>query len=545
MPDRVPAWLTPSRIAWTVFAIILATGVAGGVRRGLRHAPDWDDFQREATYVWEQHRTAPSTAMFGYLPTTTFLLWPFTTWLPQPLGMILYVVSNALALIATIWIVHRWWMVPHAANASTVLAGPRIPSRSTNTEIAGPRIPSLPSDAADSHLPGPLSVSHPLHWLIWPLLLVCANFQHALQSNQLSLWTLLLCVAGLTLVERDSSDVRIREASRRRWRQWAGGLILGLVMLIKVMPALLAGYLLLRRRWRALTGIVLALVLFDAVPSAAFFGPSGAIAEHQAWLRRADWHSNRRLIADPLLRVHRHGTNASFSAVLARWLRPLPDARRQVILYGDPPPEVIEEYRAELAPDEVLTLDPMPPEHGAWAEKRVLLDWVPRFHIAELSAATVWWTWATALALGGLALAWFTWRSVRGGTDWRPVAALWLLAMFWPSPMMRHYYLAWAFPAITVVWQAVAKRIRPSDSGRTTRPRTTGRRWTAGSCLAVIALAAWAVGVFGLGWSLGRWYGLHLLVLALLTAATAWAWRAAAPSASHGAGRSEGRAPTL
>ena len=225
--------------------------------------------------------------MFGYLPATTFALWPFTAWLPQPLGLVLFVTSNLLAVIASLWIVHRWWWS------------------------------SLGSRG---------------FWFVWPVLLVCANLQHALQANQLTLWTLLLCVAGLTLVGRR--------------RDFLGGLVLGLAAVIKIMPGILLLYLLLRRRWRRSAAWSLRPWCSNVLPSVAFFGWHGAIHEHQAWLRRAEWHSNRQLIEQPLLRVHRHGTNSSFAAVLTRWLRALPPVDRQVILYGDPPAEVVARYRA-------------------------------------------------------------------------------------------------------------------------------------------------------------------------------------------------------
>jgi hypothetical protein len=450
-----------ARVAWLIVAVVLASGVVGGVYRGVTNQPDWGDLQSESRYVWEHGHTAPGTAMFGYLPATTFALWPFTTWLPRPVGVSLFVTSNLAALVASIWIVWRWWLEKRGAAGA----------------------------------------------FVWPVLLVCANFQHALQSNQLTAWTLLLCVAGLTLVGRR--------------RDFLGGLVVGLAALLKIMPGLLLVYLLLRRRWWALAGVLVAVVVCDLLPSVACFGWQGAIDEHQAWVRRTAWHSNRRLIEQPLLRVHRHGTNASLAAVLTRWLRAVPDANRQVILYGKPPAEVVARYQAALAPDEILTLDPMPPRDAPWAEKRVDISWVPRFHVADWSPEVVWSIWATLLVLGFAALGWFTWR--RGAPalgDWAPASALWMLAMFWPSPMTRHYYLAWAFPAIVVVWYTLLRTWKE-----------TRRRWSPGSILATSALAGWLVGVAGLGSNLLRWYGLHLAVLALLTAATAWAWhRALRPS---------------
>jgi hypothetical protein len=486
-----PAETAPDRrrrvsrlIAWIVVAAAIVVGVVGGLHRALNDEPDWRDLAAEVRYVWQHEHTAPGTAMFGYLPTATFVLWPFMAWTPLPIGAGLYLLSNVLAAVGSIWIVRRWWLPDRPAGAS----------------------------------------------FVWPVLLICVNFAHAIQANQLTLWTLFLCVAGLALVERRHG--------------LSGGLLLGLAMLIKTMPAVLGVYLLLRRRWFALLGVIAAIVLFDALPSVAFFGWRGAIDEHQAWLRRAGWHSNLRQIEEPLLWAHRHGSNASYAAVLTRWLRGVPDAQRQVILYGQPPAEVVEQTRAALAPGEILTFDPMPPREGQWEAKRVDVAWVPRFHVAELSAETVRWIWGGTLAAGLAALAWATWKRSRravatsGRTDgyygeqagiqaapkteqpiqtqnWAPIAALWILTMFWPSPMARHYYLAWAFPALAVVWCTLERELP-----------ARGFRWRAGMRLAGAALVAWVAGVACIGWLLARWYGVHLAALALLMAATAWAWHA-------------------
>ncbi len=443
-----------ARVAWVVVGVVVITGVVGGIYRGFNGRPDWGDLRYESLYTWEHGHTAPGTAMFGYLPTTTFALWPFTAWVPNWIGVALFVASNLAATLVTIWILGRWWL---------------------RTE---PR------------------------WeiLVWPALLGCANLQHALQANQITLWTLVLCVGGLTLVGRG--------------REWLGGLTLGLAAMLKVMPGVLGVYLLLRRRYRALGGMVLATVLFDVVPSVAVFGWDGAVAEHRAWLRHVGWHSNRHLIEQPLLRVHRHGTNSSLAAVLTRWLRALPECERQVILYGEPPAEVVAEYEANLGPGECLTLDPMPRRGTEWAEKRVDISWVPRFHVADWSPAVVWWIWVVLIGGGALGLAWLTWRSGAGGreNDWPIVGALWMLAMLWPSPMTRHYYLAWALPALVVVCQALVMARRQA-------------RGVGCNVLLVAGLVGWGVGVACLGSKLVRWYGVHLVVLAVLMAAVVMVWR--------------------
>ena len=112
------------------------------------------------------------------------------------------------------------------------------------------------------------------------------------------------------------------------------------------------------------------------------------MVEHRDWLRRARWHSNGALIADPLLRAHRHGSNEAYSLVLARWLRDTPAVETQVIVRGDAPEQEIRKIRAALGPGEFLSLDPMPPRDSSWQVLRKDLSYVPRFRIASLSAAS-------------------------------------------------------------------------------------------------------------------------------------------------------------
>ena len=463
--------LSAGAALWIIVGIALFIGVFGGVRRGLRDRPDWGDFQHETRYVWENHSTRPGTAMFGYLPAATFVLWPFTVWLPDATGTVAFVALNTLAAIVSIWIINRYWLGKATAHGTIALAA----------------------------------------------LLAAGNLAHAISANQLTVLTLVLLVTGLAMIHHR--------------REWVGGLTLGGAILIKTLPVLLLGYLVIARKWRALGGVALAVVLLDMAPSVAVFGVRGAIDEHRAWVRRASWHSNWHQIRQPFLRVHRHSSNTSYSAALTRWLRKPPEAMRQVIVYGDPPAEVVAAYQRESAPDELLTLDPMPPETGAWSEKRIGdLTWVPRFHLLDLPANAVWWIWASTLAVGFAALCRATWQTTRRvGYDWAPIVALWLLALFWPSPMARHYYLAWAFPALAVACGAL-ERVRhahangcvgmaPNNAAAT--EATDGESGRLGHWLIVAALAFWLVGTACLGWDLVRWYGIHLAALAVLMAAVA------------------------
>jgi hypothetical protein len=255
--------------------------------------------------------------------------------------------------------------------------------------------------------------------------------------------------------------------------------------------------------------MLIALVLFDVVPSALWFGPRAAIKEHQAWLQRAQWHSSLKQIEQPLWWAHRHRSNFSYASVLTRWLREAPASDYQVIIRGDAPPGVIADVSASLQQDEMLVLEPMPPRDGEpWTVKRVDVSWAPRLSVAALSAGAVKAIWLTTVIAGLLALTWFTWRLPRGSNAWPAVVAVWILATFWISPMARHYYLAWALPALGVVSHALALVWPGMD------------RWRRGVAIGIGALGCWWTGVFLLGEPVSRWYGVHLAALAALLVAT-------------------------
>lgn len=446
-------------IAWVVVVLAIGSGVIGGVWRGLHDGPDWRSFYRESRYVWEHREIPPATGMFGYLPTTFFSLWPFAVWSPGKIGLYAFVLLNLTAAVVTLSILRRYWFA----------------------DTNGP----------DARL------------FVWPLFLFVAHFQHPMQANQFTIWVLALCVIGLTLLMRK--------------REWSGGLILGLAGCLKLTPFLFLLYALCRRRWRTIGGTLLAVIAFDLVPAVTFFGWQGAIREHRNWLRRVDAYSARRFIDDPNLRVLRHGNNCSYAIVLARWLRSPPAGDRQVVLRGDPPEGVIDATRSALGPDEFLTLDTMPVEDGTWSIERYDLSdtsRVPRFHVADLSVNAVWLIWAGTLVigLGAACVATIRRRPLSGdGPAWRAEAALWMLLMLWPSPMLRDYYLALTFPAYVVVWRTLAAR-RPLWSAGP-------RFWVAGS------IASIYVSVPSLASHTANWYGVHLVTTAVLTAATVWVWR--------------------
>lgn len=453
-------------ICWGLVLFAVISGVIGGLARGLHDEPDWRAFVKETSYVWEHLEIAPWTGMFGYLPAASFLLWPFTVWLPRPMGLIAFALTNGAAAVGGAWILFRWWFVDNAG-----VEGDR---RSGISKLA---------------LFG------------WPLFVLGAHFQNVLQGNQLTIILLFLCVAGLTLIQLK--------------RSWSGGFLLGVATCLKVTPGILLVFLLLKRRWSAVGGMVLAFLLLDMVPSAALFGIDGAIREHKAWLQRVEWYSNRRFIEDPWLRVMHHGHehNTSLSVVLTRWLREQPGTGRHIVVRGDPSEAELKEIRAAMLPGDHLSIDPMPTSgerfsvsfHESDARRSL-----PRTSIANWSAERVYILWMLIEAAVLASAVLITLRSRRHADSrdaWQGQAALWLLVSMWSSPMLRDYYLPLALPAAVIAWRAVLAG-RPSE------------KIGAASITAIAALVSCFVSVLCLASDTAEWYGVHFLALATLTIAT-------------------------
>ena len=447
-----------------LFAII--SGVIGGLVRGLHDEPDWRAFVKETSYMWEHRETGPWTGMFGYLPAASFLLWPFTVWLPRPMGLMAFALTNGAAAVGAAWILFRWWSVDSAG-----AEGGR-PSGTSKLALFG-----------------------------WPLFLLGAHFQNVLQGNQPTIILLFLCIAGLTLIQLK--------------RNWTGGFLLGVATCLKVTPGILLVFMLLKRRWSAAAGMVLTMVMLDIVPSATLFGIDGAIREHKAWLQRVEWYSNRRFIEDPWLRVMHHGHehNTSLSVVLTRWLREQPGTGRHIVVRGDPSDEELKVIRSAMLPGDHLSIDPMPTSgdrdavsyHEAEARRRL-----PRNSIANWSADRVYILWLLIEAAVSAFAVLITLGS-RGPAEspeaWQSQAGLWLLVSMWPSPMLRDYYLPLSLPAAVIVWRTVLA-CRSSE------------KLGAATFTSIAALVSCFVSVLCLASDIAEWYGVHFFALATLTMAT-------------------------
>lgn len=262
-------------------------------------------------------------------------------------------------------------------------------------------------------------------FLIAPL--VFYNFQ----ISQVSLWPLaMLSLAAAAVVAG-------------RWK--SAGAYLGLAIFFKFIPALLVGWLILRRRFAA-TAIAV------VVPAALSFGiDAAANGPRLAWNHHAHWFDvsfHRSAGAAFLEREAEWKTheNQGLAATLGRLLQPTPTATTGVL--------------------------------GGEVRRQVR-----QVNIANLDADTIRWIYRGVMAASALALAALTFRARRDTETEFALLAIWCLAIIWFAPLARQYYEVWGLPAL---WFLADRLWRHQASG------SRGSVCSAGLIVWLLGCLAWA-----------------------------------------------------
>ena len=283
-------------------------------------------------------------------------------------------------------------------------------------------------------------------WLLtqMPAVILCGGAIFAqCHFNQLSFVVLALVAGSFGLL--------------RRGREWSAGLVLAVAVLIKLVPAVFVLWWLVRRRWRALAGTLIGLVVLDVGLNLAVFGPARTWEYHERWYDN----SVRGASAVAMISTGQENDyrNQGLGVVLMRLL-------------------------SEHDPGDTAT--------GPWADEPGRRQ-VKRVNVANLSKGAVAWVYAALSAVSAAALALVLRKKPRHagphkqrppddlplGSDWpdRLAFALTCLAMLWFSPLVRQYYLIWCYPAISLLLAGREFHVR---AGRT-------HRWID------VALAGWVV----------------------------------------------------
>lgn len=283
-------------------------------------------------------------------------------------------------------------------------------------------------------------------------------FIEAARFNQLSFFVLAMLLGGLSALDRN--------------RPWVAGGVLAAAAVLKLLPLIFLPWLLLKRRWSAAAAFVIACAALIVLPPLFAFGPQRALEYHRQW-----WELNARgesasgLLNMDLPEHFINHRNQAIVQVLARW---------------------------------------------TWAEHRYPTPRQPLRLAPETSRGIA--TGITAVL--GIALFINTWRawtqlSVRRR---HAEAAAYLLGLMVFSPLLRQYYLVWAFPAV-VLFAQLAAHVESA------RERWFGRA----------GLITWLAGMLAWIRPEPRLMGAHLLMLIVLGGLLLWgtaAERHVAPAAS-------------
>lgn len=397
MPEARAAWRWP-RVA--LLALLLLAG-AVSLERTLRLRFDFEHFYLDGRYVWEHGALNPDLdgpeetrrRLPFYLPIVPVMIAPLTAFGRVPAALL--------------------WTTMQVASLAYVFHALQRGLRNAGVRDAA-KVVALAA-----------------------LLAVAAIFEAA-KFSQLTFPVLALLLGGLRRLQVGNGKV--------------GGALIGLAAVIKLLPALLIVWLVLKRRWAALWSAVLLLFLL-IFSCCIVLGPAQTRQELVRWYEYNVAAAGRGL-DDPTLRAHFiDHRNQSLANVLAR------------ISVPDHP------FRTPWQP---LALDERTCRNVALAINVVLLLGL------AVSALRPWDRLTRLQRLAEL--------------------ALFMLGMLVLSPLVRTYYFAWALPALAVLLHcATALRV----SARASRAAQVG-------------VAVWLLGMVAWMIPLARAYGAHWLMLVAL-----------------------------
>lgn len=416
-------------------ALVYVVTVCVIVALRAESSSDFRDFWENAVHFRQTGQISRELGVHNYLPVFTILMTPWGL-LPLRVAIVLFT------------------LVSLAAFAAAVLLSARV--------LAASRDPADPADPAAPQ-PDPALVA------LAAIGLSLAYLTSCLVVGQLAALLLMLCIAALALV-------RDRRSPARGSREWLAGAALALATLIKLLPAALVVFFLLRGRWRvgvsaAATGLVLGLGL----PLAAL-GWDETVAAHEAFRVEAlQGHSAYTTIhADKPIKAN--FSNNAAPITLRRLMSPV----------------VASKGRGEG------------------------IEW--RVNVLDAPPGVIW---ATYLAVLGVLVAgslWVAWRA----RDECGAFAAWTCLMLLASPLVWTHYLVLAYFALA--WLAHRGIALRAARGRPSRA-------------VLVGLVAWALGVALLSLEPARAAGGQIVPVAVVWGACVLlAGRDGAATRSHAGG---------
>ncbi len=235
-----------------------------------------------------------------------------------------------------------------------------------------------------------------------PLLVLVGYWWWEFRLNQIDAFTLLFIVGSFVCWQAG--------------RAWVGGFWLGLAILLKLTPALLLGWFLLKRQYRTVASAALCVVIWGPAADLIVFGPAQAAAAYRSWTSRAVGEGSQRALI--LNQREMDWRNQSVAAVLCRWLHPT-------------------DCRTRFDNDPRLTT--------AQPSFRIHRAALPLPQVAAIAGGV------SLVILAGLA--WLMRRPATHLSTWqlRFEWALAVLGMLLLMPVMRRYHLIWGLPAVSLL----------------------------------------------------------------------------------------------
>jgi len=408
------------RERWLLIAMGALLGAVGVVSftRAARLRYDFHHFYRDAAYVWQHGRLNPDfddpdrtrrRQLPFYLPVVALMLAPLTAGGVTPAALA-WTLGHLICLAYILMVLADW----------SAARGSRAPPRAA---------------------------------LVLAVLVALPVIYEAARFNQVSFFTLALVLGGVTALERG--------------RPVAGGLWLGLAVVLKLLPAIFAIWLALKRQWTALGTLLVTALVAAVLPCLVVFGPHETAQYHRQWWDYNVQATAARATADSRLRSHFiDHRNQSIAAVVGRL---------------------------------------------CWSEHPQAVSFQP-LKLDERSCRPVAQMVMLALVLALIGLTWRPipgWRSPQTGDPrrqrFRIEAATYLLAMLVLSPLLRTYYLVWALPALVLLTRfALDERVRAAQR------------------LGQIGLAIWLAGMLAWMSAAARSCGVHLIMSVALGAILLW-----------------------
>ena len=242
--------------------------------------------------------------------------------------------------------------------------------------------------------------------LLLPVLMLALFWYWEFRLNQIDNLTLLLIVGSFVLWQTEYKK--------------SAGFWLGLAVLLKVTPALLVIWFVLKREFKTVGFALLTIVLAGPLADLIVFRQGYTVDLYQKWFQTAAVRGSQRGLI--LAQREMDWRNQSLGAVASRWL-----ARTNYALHFDNDPRI--KTGKQPATMNVANLS--------------------RPQIATIVLSI------SGLSLG--ALIWITRRPARYLNCWqlRGEWALFLLTMLWMMPVLRRYHLILLLPPLTVLAAAI------------------------------------------------------------------------------------------